>query len=156
MAKTQANLQLIIVGPEFSQQSLREAGCSQHADRIHYKSGITDTQLRRLYASSELLIFPSLMEGFGWPIIEAQACGCAVATYDIEPMRSLNAIQDLVAGDGSEAQLLARVALNYIETTAEQKAQMKQTMCNFAAQFTNAASAKAYHELYQTAIEQQI
>lgn len=36
-----------------------------------------------------MLLFPSLREGFGWPILEAQACGCPVATSDREPMRSI-------------------------------------------------------------------
>jgi glycosyltransferase involved in cell wall biosynthesis len=40
------------------------------------------------------LLFPSLHEGFGWPIIEAQACGCLVVTSRREPMMS-------VAGSGA-------------------------------------------------------
>ena len=31
-------------------------------------------------------IFPSLCEGFGWPIIEAQACNALVFTSNREPM----------------------------------------------------------------------
>lgn len=36
--------------------------------------------LRALYASADALLFPSLYEGFGLPIVEAQACGCVVVT----------------------------------------------------------------------------
>ena len=32
------------------------------------------------------LLYPSRFEGFGWPIIEAQACGCPVLCADREPM----------------------------------------------------------------------
>ena len=39
-----------------------------------------------LYSQAEALIFPSLTEGFGWPIIEAQACGCLVFTSKFKPM----------------------------------------------------------------------
>ena len=42
--------------------------------------------LRALYAMAQALVFPSLWEGFGWPIIEAQACGCPVFTTDRKPM----------------------------------------------------------------------
>jgi glycosyltransferase involved in cell wall biosynthesis len=42
--------------------------------------------LRALYSGATGLIFPSLQEGFGWPIIEAQACGCPVFTSNILPM----------------------------------------------------------------------
>ncbi|GAB3925939.1 glycosyltransferase family 4 protein [Mucilaginibacter myungsuensis] len=42
--------------------------------------------LEALYADAEAFIFPSFSEGFGWPLIEAQACGTPVITSDIEPM----------------------------------------------------------------------
>jgi len=34
--------------------------------------------LNRLYCQAHALLFPSLAEGFGWPLLEAQACGCPV------------------------------------------------------------------------------
>jgi glycosyltransferase involved in cell wall biosynthesis len=39
-----------------------------------------------LYNLAEALIFPSLHEGFGWPLIEAQACGLPVFTSNRPPM----------------------------------------------------------------------
>ncbi len=35
-------------------------------------------ELPLLYASASLLIFPSLYEGFGFPVLEAQSVGCPV------------------------------------------------------------------------------
>lgn len=46
----------------------------------------SNEELRALYSSADLMLFPSLQEGFGWPIIEAQACGCPVVTSDRLPM----------------------------------------------------------------------
>jgi glycosyltransferase involved in cell wall biosynthesis len=34
--------------------------------------------LHHLYCRAHALLFPSVAEGFGWPLIEAQACGCPV------------------------------------------------------------------------------
>lgn len=34
--------------------------------------------LNRLYCRAHALLFPSLAEGFGWPLLEAQACDCPV------------------------------------------------------------------------------
>jgi glycosyltransferase involved in cell wall biosynthesis len=34
--------------------------------------------LNRLYCKAHALLFPSLAEGFGWPLLEAQACNCPV------------------------------------------------------------------------------
>lgn len=42
-----------------------------------------------LYSRAEALIFPSHDEGFGWPIIEAQACGCPVFTNYKNPMKEI-------------------------------------------------------------------
>jgi len=42
-----------------------------------------------LYSASTMLVFPSLHEGFGLPIIEAMACGVPVVCSDIEPMREV-------------------------------------------------------------------
>ena len=39
-----------------------------------------------LYSTCSGFIFPSFSEGFGWPVIEAQACGAPVIASDIPPM----------------------------------------------------------------------
>jgi glycosyltransferase involved in cell wall biosynthesis len=51
--------------------------------------GPTNEELRDLYSGAEALIFPSLEEGFGWPILEAQACGCPAAVADRPPMNEI-------------------------------------------------------------------
>ena len=45
-----------------------------------------DDQLRALYTGALALLFLSFEEGFGWPILEAQACGCPVITSARPPM----------------------------------------------------------------------
>ncbi len=50
---------------------------------------LSDRDLCLLYHEAELLLFPSLYEGFGWPILEAQACGCRVVTTDRPPMTEI-------------------------------------------------------------------
>jgi len=39
-----------------------------------------------LYSTCDAFIFPSYSEGFGWPVIEAQACGAPVIASSVEPM----------------------------------------------------------------------
>jgi glycosyltransferase involved in cell wall biosynthesis len=50
--------------------------------------------MKEAYAEADIMIFPSTYEGFGLPIIEAQATGRPVLTSRLEPMRS-------VAGDAA-------------------------------------------------------
>jgi glycosyltransferase involved in cell wall biosynthesis len=52
-------------------------------------SQINNEKLRALYSAAEALIFPSLAEGFGWPIIQAQACGCPVFSSNRKPMTEI-------------------------------------------------------------------
>lgn len=48
--------------------------------------GLTDADLAHWYAGCDLLLFPSLYEGFGMPIVEAQAVGRPVITSARAPM----------------------------------------------------------------------
>ncbi|HEX5234479.1 MAG TPA: glycosyltransferase family 1 protein [Silvibacterium sp.] len=52
--------------------------------------GPSDEQLRALYTGALALLFPSLEEGFGWPVLEAQACGCPVITSARSPMKEVS------------------------------------------------------------------
>jgi len=55
-------------------------------DDVIYVGRVSDNELVELYKNSLGLIFPSLYEGFGIPIIEAQSFGCPVVTSNISAM----------------------------------------------------------------------
>ena len=50
--------------------------------RVFILGYIENQELVTMYNKAELFLYPSLYEGFGLPIIEAQACGCPVLTSD--------------------------------------------------------------------------
>ena len=56
------------------------------ADRIVEISNTDSEVLEALYNRATALLFPSTFEGFGWPIVEAHACGCPVLCADRAPM----------------------------------------------------------------------
>ena len=54
--------------------------------RIKFLGYVPDKDLPALYSGAIALVFPSLFEGFGLPILEAQACGCPVIISTISSM----------------------------------------------------------------------
>jgi len=55
-------------------------------DRISSVPGPDHETLCALYSLAHAFVFPSLSEGFGWPLIEAQACGTPVIASRLEPL----------------------------------------------------------------------
>lgn len=49
----------------------------------------SDDTLHALYQHAELFVYPSLAEGFGLPVAEAMASGCAIICHDHPAMRAL-------------------------------------------------------------------
>jgi glycosyltransferase involved in cell wall biosynthesis len=50
------------------------------ADRVRFIDWVAQDDLPVLYSLARMLVFPSLYEGFGIPLLEAMACGCPVLT----------------------------------------------------------------------------
>jgi glycosyltransferase involved in cell wall biosynthesis len=62
--------------------------------RVRFLQNVDNTVLQAMYSLSRAFLFPSFAEGFGWPIVEALACGCPVITTGEAPMNE-------VAGDAA-------------------------------------------------------
>ena len=52
-------------------------------DSVQIRHAVSDEELGVLYRHAEALIFPSRMEGFGLPALEALSYGCPVIASDI-------------------------------------------------------------------------
>ncbi len=64
------------------------------AEDVICVSGVSAAELQAIYSTAAALLFPSWYEGFGWPVAEAQACGCPVFATEHPPMTE-------VGGDGA-------------------------------------------------------
>lgn len=77
---------LVMIGPAFTPEMREQVQRDGLGDHVLSLSGLTNEELRAVYSLASALLFPSFTEGFGWPILEAMACGCPVFTSDRLPM----------------------------------------------------------------------
>jgi len=56
---------------------------------VEWKGHLPEEQLRAELAGATAMVYPSLLEGFGLPVLEAMAAGVPVITSDVEPLRSI-------------------------------------------------------------------
>ena len=84
--------QLVIVGylpPLMVNHFLHVAAREGAGGRVLCPGYVTDDTMLRLYRATELLCFPSLIEGYGLPVAEAMACGAVAIVSDVDPLRDL-------------------------------------------------------------------
>ena len=62
------------------ENELKVAEGLKEKNKIIFPGFIPDEDLPAFYNLAHLLIFPSLYEGFGLPVLEAMACGCPIVT----------------------------------------------------------------------------
>lgn len=77
---------LVIAGLPWSTEVANAAKVSAYTQDIVEAGRLTDDALEAAYSRAAVVIFPSLAEGFGLPVVEAQACGAAVVTSNINPL----------------------------------------------------------------------
>ena len=107
---------LILVGKDdfFYRRLREEVNGMKIAPNVVFFGEADDTELSNLYTHAIALVFPSRMEGFGLPAIEALALGCPVIVTDIPAFREI--LRDMATffpiGD---ADALAKLLVNALE-----------------------------------------
>ncbi|RYC72100.1 MULTISPECIES: glycosyltransferase family 4 protein [Spirosoma] len=92
-ALTGLRCRLVLVGP--LSPGLREQLNRCQIDYVSY-TDLSQQAVFQLYTSCDIVTFVSVYEGFGMPILEANAVGRVVITADWQPMRSVAADAALV------------------------------------------------------------
>jgi len=85
------DLPLLLIGLEPSSNLQQEIDKSPYRTQIYLLTDMGDEYINAAYSGASVLLFPSLAEGFGWPIAEAMASGCMVITTDEAPMTEVGA-----------------------------------------------------------------
>lgn len=77
---------LVLVGKSLGAADAALAETLGLTAQILTPANVSNDDLAAYYSLADGLLFPSWEEGFGWPNLEAQACGCRVYTSNRPPM----------------------------------------------------------------------
>lgn len=90
--REKSDLALVVVGPDWSPEERNEFVRQQSTDNLFLIVSAPDALMCSLYQQCVCFVFPTRMEGFGLPALEAMECGCPLLLSDTEALRE-------VAGD---------------------------------------------------------
>ncbi len=77
------NVELLIVGPEGWDQNIKVG------KNVRFLGYVSDDELHALYSSCLFFVYPSIWEGFGYPILEAMSFGTPVATSNTSSLKEI-------------------------------------------------------------------
>lgn len=127
--------------------------------KVMFFQGLDNETLRAAYSLARAFLFPSLAEGFGWPLIEAQACGCPVLTTNDAPMNeiagpSATYIPQLNTGDDIEqwAKQGAVSLYELLNLSAEARKSIVEKSIAWTTQFNADLTIAAYLKKYEQAL----
>lgn len=144
---------LVLVGETFQsrlpevERLRRQAEQLEIAGRIHWLGWTCDETLAVLYRAADALVFPSLYEGFGLPVLEAMRCGGVV-------LAARSSAVPEVAGDvayyfdPTDVESFTAAFAEFVESPAEAE-RRREAGRRRAASFTWERAAERYLEIYR-------
>ena len=119
------------------------------SERVRLVGYLADGDLRALYSSCRVFVYPSLYEGFGLPLLEAMACGAPVITSNIPSIRETVGDVALLVSP-TDVDELARSIIRLLENRAEREQRSalgKQHASKFSWEKAAAATLDIYRRL---------
>lgn len=144
------DLHLVIAGGQgwlsdpFHEQ-LRDSGIG---DFVHLVGYVADEDLPALYSAARVFAFPSLYEGFGFPVLEAMACGVPVVTSNLSSLPEVAGDAALLIDPYDSAALAD--ALERLVVDNELRRQLVLAGHAQAGRFTWARTARELLQVYQS------
>lgn len=139
---------LVMVGKDtwFAPRVRQVAENSPFGNRIHFTGYVDDQELLQIYNACDIFMFPSFYEGFGIPILEAMACGRAVACANTSAMPEV-AGQAAVLFDPHSIEEMMQAMRNLLHN-AELRGRMERLGLQNAASFTWKRTARQTLDVY--------
>ena len=121
---------------------------SPFRDRIRLEGFVDNADLPLWYAAAEALVFPSLMEGFGLPLLEAQACGTRIACADSTSLPEVAGPAGILF-NGLDESSIAAAMTRLAAMDEEERRKREREGIVWAGGFTWSAHAAAATKIYR-------
>ncbi len=121
-------------------------------ESVRFLGPVADADLPALYAAATVFVLPSLYEGFGLPVLEALACGAAVACSSTSSLPEIGGDAALTF-DPQDVEAMAG-AIGRLLGDGELRGQMAQAGLAQAASFTWEKTAALTLAVYRQVLEQ--
>jgi glycosyltransferase involved in cell wall biosynthesis len=82
-------VRLVRVGAQLAPEDRALARFLRCEDAVLERGSLADAGLVETYNAADVMLFPSYAEGFGWPALEAMACGTPVVTSEEPALREV-------------------------------------------------------------------
>lgn len=143
------DLQLVLAGSIGRDLSVLELiGRLKIGDRVQYCGYLPQEDLVYLYAGARVFVFPSLHEGFGFPVLEAMACGVPVIASDSTSLPEISGDAALLVDPNDEnrlAEAIEAVVLDPVRAGAMRERGLRQAR-KFTWEKTAARTIGIYQE----------
>jgi glycosyltransferase involved in cell wall biosynthesis len=113
-----------------------------------WKFSLTQKELVEIFSSVDILYFASTYEGFGMPIIEAQALGIPVITSSVPPMDEISGVKGALLVNPFSVQEI-RKAIKNITINEELRKELIISGYENILRFELGKISKQYSELYE-------
>jgi glycosyltransferase involved in cell wall biosynthesis len=154
LRQTSRRPQLVIVGAEgwLMDELFAFIKESSISDRLRLTGYLEDDDLRALYSSCTVFVYPSIYEGFGLPPLEAMACGAPVIAANIATFQeTLGSAAELVEPHDVEA--LARSIVEILDDEDRRRTLSRRGL-EQAAKFSWERTAQLTLEVYREILRQ--